>query len=149
MPVLSLTTLARQIDERTANERLLATISGYLGGLALILAGIGIYGIVAYTVQQRTAELGLRIALGASHRHVLWHVARGTIAVMVTGVGLGIVLALRASDMLSSILFGLPPSDPRVYVTAAAVLFITGIIATVPPVRRAFRIDPIVTLRYE
>jgi ABC-type antimicrobial peptide transport system permease subunit len=80
---------------------------------------------------------------------VLWCVARGTIAVMVTGVGLGIVLALRASDMLTSILFGLPPGDPRVYVTAAAVLFITGIIATVPPVLRAFRIDPIVALRYE
>jgi putative ABC transport system permease protein len=149
MPVLSLTTLARQIDERTANERLLATISGYLGGLALILAGIGIYGIVAYTVARRTAELGLRIALGASHRHVLWYVARGTVAVIVTGVGLGIVLALRASDMLTSILFGLPPGDPRVYATAAAVLFLTGVVAAVPPVLRAFRIDPVVALRYE
>jgi predicted permease len=149
MPVLSLTTLARQIDERTANERLLATISGYLGGLALILAGIGIYGIVAYTVARRTAELGLRIALGASHRHVLWCVARGTVAVIVSGVGLGIVLALGASDMLTSMLFGLPPGDPRVYATAAAVLFITGVAAAVPPVLRAFRIDPVVALRSE
>ncbi len=86
MPVLGLTLLTRQIDERTANERLLATISGLLGSLALILAGIGIYGIVVYTVARRTAELGLRIALGANHRHVLWSVARGTIAVIVTGV---------------------------------------------------------------
>jgi predicted permease len=149
MPVLGLATLARQIDDRTANERLLATISSYLGGLALILAGIGIYGIVAYTVARRTAELGLRIALGASHRHVLWFVTRGTIAVIVTGVGLGIVLALGASDMLNSILFDLAPGDPRVYATAAAVLLITGVIAAALPVLRAFRIHPVVALRYE
>jgi predicted permease len=149
MPVLSLTTLARQIEERSANERLLATISGYVGGLTLILAGIGIYGIVSYTVARRTAELALRIALGASHRQVMWHVARGTIVVIVTGVGLGIALALRASGMLNSILFGLPPDDPRVYASAAAVLFVTGLVAAVPPVLRALRIHPAVALRSE
>lgn len=149
MPMLGLTTVARQIEERTANERLLATMSGVLGVLALILAGIGIYGVVAYIVARRTAELGLRIALGASHRHVLWSVARGTAAAIAIGIGVGIAVALNASDLLTDVLFGLSPGDLRVYATAAVVLMITGVAAAIHPALKASRISPVVALRYE
>jgi ABC-type antimicrobial peptide transport system permease subunit len=149
MPVLALRTMARQIDERTANERLLAMISTVFGVLALILAGIGIYGIVAYTAAGRTAEIGLRLALGASYRHVLWRVVRGTAAVVATGVGIGLAVAAIASGTLTDIVFGLATTDARVYATAAAVLFVTGLLAAIPPVLRAFRVDPVVALKSE
>jgi ABC-type antimicrobial peptide transport system permease subunit len=149
MPMLELSTIARQIDVRSTNERLLAAISGFFAGLALMLAGIGIFGIVAYTVSRRTAELGLRVALGASHRQVVWHVARGTVVAISAGIAIGVLIAFSASDVLSGILFGLPPGDLRVYAGAAVVLSCTGLIAAVPPVLRALRIHPVNALKYE
>jgi ABC-type antimicrobial peptide transport system permease subunit len=113
------------------------------------LAGIGIFGIVAYTVSRQTAELGLRIALGASRQSVVWRVTRGIVAVICAGIAIGLLLALSASDLLQGVLFGLPPSDVRVYVGAAVVLLATGAIATVPPVLRALRIHPVEALRSE
>jgi ABC-type antimicrobial peptide transport system permease subunit len=149
LPLLGLDTMSRQVDLRAANEGLLATVSTVLGALALILAGIGVYGTVAYTVARRTPEIGLRVAVGATHRNVLWLVARGSLAVVAIGVVAGIALALVSSDALTSVLFGLERTDPRVYATAAAVLFAVGAIATIPPVMRALRIDPVTALRYE
>ena len=149
MPVLDLRTASRDIDLRTANERLLATISGILGGLALMLAGIGIYGIVTYTVRRRTPELGVRIALGAGHRHVLWTVARETLTVVVAAVALGTFLAVQASDLLTDILFGLTPGDPRVFAAGVAILFSTAVIAAARPVFRASQIHPVDVLRSE
>jgi putative ABC transport system permease protein len=149
MPVLALRTMTRQIDERTANERLLAMISTLFGVLALVLAGIGIYGIVAYTAARRTAEIGLRLALGASYRHVLWRVVRSTAAVTAIGVATGLMVAAFASGTLTDIVFGLATTDARVYATAAAVLFVTGLLAAIPPVLRAFRANPLHALKYE
>jgi predicted permease len=149
MPVLALRTMARQIDERTANERLLAMISTVFSVLALVLAGIGIYGIVAYTAARRTAEIGLRLALGASYGHVLWRVVRSTAAVIATGVAIGLTVAAFASGMLTDIVFGLATSDARVYATAAAVVCVTGLLAAIPPVLRAFRGNPLGALKYE
>jgi putative ABC transport system permease protein len=149
MPILELRTIAREIDVRSMNERLLAAISGFFGVLALLLAAVGICGIVAYTVARRTAELGLRIALGGSRRHVVWHVARGVIVAVSAGIAVGLVVAVNASDLLQSVLFGLPPSDPRVYAGAALVLACTGVGAALPPVLRAVRIHPVKALKYE
>jgi len=89
------------------------------------------------------------MALGASYWRVLWLVARGTTAVILAGAGIGAVMARTASDMLTDVLFGLPPSDPRVYAAAALVVLVTGAVAAAPPVLRAFRISPVVALRYE
>jgi predicted permease len=149
MPVLALSTLSAQIDGRVATERLLAGISGWLGLLALIPAGIGIYGIVSYTISRRTSELGLRITLGASQGSVVWLVARGTLAVITGGIIVGTVVAFSASDRLTDILFGLSPGEPGVYAAAAAILFAAGLVAALLPVLRALRIQPVVALRSE
>jgi ABC-type antimicrobial peptide transport system permease subunit len=87
--------------------------------LALMLAGIGIYGTVAYSVARRTAELGLRVALGATPPRVLWLVARRGVAVIVGGIAIGTIAAFSTSRLLTEVLFGLSPGDPRVYATAA------------------------------
>jgi predicted permease len=149
MPVLGLTTMAGHIDARAGNERLLAIVATVSGGLALILAGIGISGIVAYTVTRRTPELGLRMALGASARHVLWLVGRGSVLVVAVGLVIGVSIAVASSRLLSNLLFGVPPDDPRIYATAAGFLFLVGVVASLPPVVRALRIRPIVLLRHE
>jgi len=149
MPVLGLRTVEQQIADRTVNERLLAGTSGFFGILALLLAGIGIQGIVAYTVARRTSEIGVRIALGATQRHVMWQVVRGSVSVMIVGAGVGLTLAWTASDLAANLLFGLPSTDPLVYATAAGILLIVGIASAIPPALRALRIQPVSALRYE
>jgi putative ABC transport system permease protein len=149
MPVLSLATMSRQIDVLAANERLLASMSGVFAALALILAGIGIYGIVSYTVSRRTPELGVRMALGASHGHVLGQVLRDTAVVTSAGVVIGVVVASRMSDLVAGVVFGLSADDPRVYAAAAVVLLSTAVVAAARPVVRALRIHPVDALRSE
>jgi putative ABC transport system permease protein len=149
MPVVGMTTFSRAIDERLANERLLAAVGGMFGVVALLLAGVGIYGIVAHAVARRTPELGLRMALGAGRRQVIWLVLRSTVTVMTIGIVLGLAIAIAASDTISSLLFGLPSTDPRVYAAAVAFLSLVGIAASIPPVLRAVHIDPMTTLRRE
>lgn len=149
MPVLALRTMSRQIDARSANERLLASMSGVIGALALVLAGIGIYGIVSYTVSRRTPELGVRVALGASHGHVLGEVLRETAFVTGAGVAIGVVVAIQLSGLVSGVVFGLSPGDPRLYATAAVVLSSTAIVAAARPVVRALHIHPADALRSE
>jgi ABC-type antimicrobial peptide transport system permease subunit len=141
--------MAGHIDARTANERLLATMSGFFGALALVVAAIGLYGIVAYTVARRTPEIGVRVALGASRSHVLWQVVRASVLVSGVGVLVGLGVSLAASRLLEGFLFGLPPTDPRIYSGAVASLVVAGIVAAVPPVLRALRVDPVTALRYE
>jgi predicted permease len=149
LPVIDLTTLEAQVDARSGNERLLATMSGFFGALALVVAAIGIYGIVAYTVARRTPEIGVRIALGAPRGHVLWQVVRASIAVSGIGVSVGLGVALAASRLLEGFLFGLAATDPRVYSGAIVCLLGAAVVAAVPPVLRALRIDPVTALRYE
>jgi putative ABC transport system permease protein len=149
MPVLALTSVSRHIDERLANERLLAAMSAVFSGLALALAAIGIYGIAAFAVARRTAELGVRLALGAARTHVTWLVVRGTVLVLALGVLLGVPASAGVSRLASSLLFGVPPGDPRVYGGAIAVLVLAGLFACVAPVTRALRIQPVVALRAE
>jgi ABC-type antimicrobial peptide transport system permease subunit len=149
LPVLALRTLARQVNERVASERLLAGMSGVLGALALLLAAIGIYGIVAYTVVRRTTELGIRAALGATPADLLWRVTSATVAVVAVGIGLGVAIAAGASGLVTSMLYGVEPGDPRVYGTAAVALLLTAMAAALPPVMRALRFDPVAALRSE
>jgi predicted permease len=142
-------TLALQRDERLVNERLLAALSGYLAALALLLAGIGVYGVVTYSVTQRTTELGLRIALGAQRAGLLWLVIRGTLALVTVAALLGVTAAFMTSSLLSSFLFGIQPAEPWVYSVTVAVLIGVGLLATVGPTLRAIRIDPVETLRWQ
>jgi predicted permease len=149
IPVLGLQTLGGQIDVHLVNERALAVMSIVFGVLALIVASVGIYGIVAYGVTRRTAELGLRIALGARRRHILWLVVRGTLVVVAAGGLIGMTIASLAGGLVRTMLFQLDATDARVYGAATACLLLVGVAACVPPVLRALRIQPERALRYE
>ena len=147
--VTAVKTLVAQRDERLINERLLALLSTCFGGLALLLAGIGVYGVVTYSVTQRTAELGLRMALGARRAGLLWLVIRGHLTLVIGAVLLGATTAFMTSSLLSSFLFGVHPAEPWVYSMTVALLIAIGLVSTVAPTVRAMRIDPIETLRWE
>jgi len=149
IPVLELQTLGGQIDVRLVNERALAAMSIVFGVLALIVASVGIYGIVAYGVTRRTAELGLRIALGARRRQIMWLVVRGTLVVVATGAAIGLTVASLASGLIRTMLFQLDATDVRIYSAAMVCLVLVGIASCVPPVLRALRIQPETALRYE
>jgi predicted permease len=148
-PNLSLTVnvLADQVNASLTQERLLAMLSGFFGALALLLAGIGLYGVTSYAVSRRRAEIGIRMALGADRRGVI-RLVLGRVAVL---VGLGVLagggLSLWASRYAESLLFGLPPRDPATFAAAAIVLGAVGALAGWLPARRASRLDPARVLR--
>jgi predicted permease len=142
-------TLAEQRDERLVNERLLAFLSGGLGVLALLLAAVGVYGVVNYAVTQRTSEFGLRIALGAQRAGLLWLATRGTLVLLAAAVLLGVAVAFATSSWLSSFLFGVRPAELWVYALTVAILLAIGLLSTVGPTLRAMRIDPVETLRWQ
>jgi putative ABC transport system permease protein len=145
----TLTTLTAQMDESLTRERLLATLSGFFGGLALLLAGIGLYGTVAYNVACRRPEIAIRVTLGAMRGRVL-RMVLGEVGWMVgTGVALGILLALATTRWISSFLFGLTASDPATLTFAAATLAAVALAAGALPAWRAARLDPVVSLRGE
>jgi predicted permease len=149
IPVLGLQTLSGQIDVRLVNERALTAMSIVFGVLALIVASVGIYGIVAYGVTRRTAEIGLRIALGARRHQILWLVVRGTLIVVAAGATIGLTVASLAGGLVRTMLFQLDATDPRIYGAAVVCLVLVGIASCVPPVLRALRIQPETALRYE
>ncbi|HLK66059.1 MAG TPA: ABC transporter permease [Bryobacteraceae bacterium] len=137
------------VDERLVQERLVATLSGFFGALALLLAAVGLYGVMAYAVQRRTREIGIRMSMGAERSQVLWMVAREAFGLIIAGVVLGLPVALAASRLVSSMLFGLTVTDPSTIVAATLLLLIAGQLAAFLPAYRASRVDPMVALRYE
>jgi putative ABC transport system permease protein len=149
LPYVSVRPLEDLVEPQYRPWRLGATAFGLFGGLALVLAAIGLYGVLAYTVVQRTQELGIRIALGAVPRDVFALVVRQGLTVAGIGVGLGVVLALAAGKVLSSLLYGVSPRDPVVLAVATAVLLAAAAVASWLPARRAARVDPVVALRSE
>jgi ABC-type antimicrobial peptide transport system permease subunit len=149
LPVIGLNSMEVRIEESVHTERLIAVLSGAFGVLATLLAAIGLYGIVAYTVARRTSELGVRIALGASQGRVLGLVLKE--AAMLAGVGLAIGLpaALALSRLIESQLFGIKAADPLTFVAGGALLAAVALLAGYLPGRRASRIDQITALRHE
>jgi ABC-type antimicrobial peptide transport system permease subunit len=130
-------------------ERLLATLSSFFGALALLLACVGLYGLMAYAVARRTPEIGIRLALGARRDSIMWLVLRETIGLTLAGVALGIPLALWAARYVKSVLFGISPSDPLTVAATVATLVGVAALAGYIPARRAINVDPMVALRYE
>jgi len=137
------------IDATILRERLMATLSGFFGVLALLLACIGLYGILSYGVASRTAELGIRMALGAQRRDVFWLILREALWLVLIGMAVGLPLVFAVTRLAATLLFDLSPTDPVSLIAAALLLFGVAMLAGYLPSRRATRVDPIVALRYE
>jgi predicted permease len=142
-------TMQQQVDSSVGLERLMASLSVFFGTLALLLTAVGLYGILAYTVALRTGEIGIRMALGARRGHVIWLVVRGAMSYVLAGIVIGAVVALAASHVVASLLYGVRPNDPGNLVTAVFVLLVAAALAALFPSLRASRVDPAVSLRQE
>jgi len=149
VPFLEVHTLAEEIDDTTSGERLTAALASLFGAIAALLAGAGIYGLLAYVVTERRREIGIRMALGARPAQIGNLIARQTLIMTVAGVTLGLVGALIAGPGIRALLYGISPQDP--ISLAAAVIFVTltAALATIFPAVRATKVDPMVALRYE
>ncbi len=149
MPIGSIRTMNQQIEESLATERLTAYISVFIGVLALLLTSVGLYGVLAYGVTQRTGEIGIRMALGAQRPAVVWLVVRE--AMWQTGVGLmmGVAVVLSASRLLRAMLFGVQPNDPATIGVTVVILLVVCAAAAALPAHRATRLDPMRALREE
>jgi putative ABC transport system permease protein len=146
---LEFSSLARQVDDSLVQERLLATLSTFFGGLALLLAMIGLYGAVSYGVTQRRSEFGIRIALGAPPGSILRLVMRDVALMLIGGAVGGMAISFVAVRLVQKFLFGLTPDDPATFLTAIVLLATVGVAAAYVPARRAMSVDPMVALRYE
>ncbi|MGH9838189.1 MAG: ADOP family duplicated permease [Blastocatellia bacterium] len=149
LPILRVTTIEGQLNRVLAQERLIAALSGFFGVLAVLLACLGLYGVISYTVARRTNEIGLRLALGATPAGVLWLVLKESLWLVLGGIVLGVPLALAATRLISTRLFGVSPTDP--FTLAVAVFFLVAIatLAALLPACRAASVDPMVALRHE
>jgi putative ABC transport system permease protein len=146
---LTTKTVAESVDSQLVEERVIALLSGFFGALALLLASIGLYGLMSYAVTRRTREMGIRVALGAQRKNVLWIVLRETLALALIGLAIGIPCAVAACRFISSLLFGLSPSDLPTIAVVSLLLLLVALFAGYIPARRASSIDPLVALRSE
>ena len=149
LPIFDMKTMTAVMDESLFIERMVAALSVAFGALATLLAAIGLYGVMSYTVARRTREIGIRMALGAERSSVLWLVLREVALMVGIGVGVGLPLAFALSRIVQSQLFGLSAHDPIALVAAASILAFVALAAGYLPARRATRVDPMLALRYE
>jgi ABC-type antimicrobial peptide transport system permease subunit len=149
LPIYWPQTLEKMVAGAKFFNRLFAWIFGVFGGVALVLSAVGLYGVMAYSVGQRTQEIGVRMALGASSGDVLRMILREGGLRLVFGLALGVVLAFFASKLQANSLYGIKPSDPVTYVGALCTLAVAGLLACLIPALRALRVNPVEALRNE
>ena len=128
---------------------LAAALAGILGGLGLILALVGVFGVISFSVSQRTNEIGIRMAMGAAQSSILGMILRQGVWIISGGVAAGVLLALAISRLVANFIYGVSPYDPLTYVSVTAILGIVALLACYFPARRATRVDPMIALRYE
>ncbi len=141
--------LQGMIHDELVGERLMATLSGFFGVLAALLATVGLYGVMSYMVARRTNEIGIRMTLGAGRGEITRMILREAGVLLSVGLAVGLVLALAGARAVGSVLFGLKPYDPLTFVAATALLAVVAVAASYLPARRATRVDPMIALRYE
>ncbi len=148
-PVSKIQTLDELLDGEVAQRRVQSALLGAFAALALILACVGIYGVMSYMVARRTREIGVRLALGADARTIFGDVAREGLTMTAAGIAAGISAALILSRLLAALVFGVSANEPRIYIGTAALFVLVALLACYVPARRAARIDPMEALRYE
>jgi putative ABC transport system permease protein len=148
-PVYSIRTLDSVLSESVATPRFRTLLLGVFAGVALILAGVGIYGVISYAVSQRTQEIGIRMALGAQAADVLTLVVKGGMTLALIGVAVGLAGAFALTRLMTTLLFSVRPTDLATFATVSIGLIVVALFACFIPARRATKIDPLVALRYE
>ena len=149
VPIYAVAPMSQLVEQQTAGARFTALLMGLFGALALALATIGIYGIVSYSVTQRSREIGVRTALGAQRADVFRMVIGHALALTGVGIALGLAGALALTPLITSQLYGVSPTEPIVFVVMSLALLAAAGLASYLPARRATRVDPLVCLRYE
>jgi predicted permease len=149
LAVSNMKTQAMHIDQAISQEIALARLCTAFAVLALVIACVGLYGTVAFTVSRRTGEIGIRMALGARRAGIVWLVLRSVLTLELLGFVIGVPIVLAGSRYVESLLFGITPNDPRALIAAVVLLFSAGLVASYVPARRASSIDPMIAVRHE
>jgi len=149
LPVSGFETVEQHLSNLIAEPRLYTLLLGVFAVIALLLASVGIYGVMSYSVTERTHEIGIRMALGAKQTDVLGFVIRQGLTLTLIGLGIGIVISLALTRLMESLLFGVSATDPLTFVCISLLLAMVALLASYLPARRATRVDPMIALRYE
>ena len=149
LPVTDVANLPDLIEASVAQPRFRTFLLGLFAAMALVLAAIGIFGVISHSVSQRTREIGIRVALGAQSKDVLKQVLQEGARLAAVGLALGLAGSLAATRLIATLLFGVKPADPLTFVVVAVILVSVTLAASYIPARRATRVDPTVALRYE
>jgi predicted permease len=149
LPLYDVKTMQQWLSESLARRRFAMLTLGLFAGVAMLLAGVGIYGVMSYTVAQRTREMGIRVALGAQTRDVLRLIVRQGMSLTGIGVGLGLVAAVASTRLMAPLVFGVRATDPLTFAVIALLLALVALLACWLPARRATKVDPMIALRCE
>jgi len=148
-PVSNVRTMNQVLSDTVSQEKFQTLLLTLFGGLAVLLACIGLYGLISYAVTNRTNEIGLRLALGARQADVLTLILKQGLVITLVGIVIGLSAAFAVTRILAGMLFEISPTDPVTFFGSAALLFVVAVVACYLPARRATKVDPLVALRYE
>jgi putative ABC transport system permease protein len=148
-PVSNIATMEEVLSDSIARQRFSMLLLAIFAGVALVLAAVGIYGVMSYSVAQRTHEIGIRMALGAQTGAVLKLAVGYGLKLVLVGIVIGLIAAFLLTRVMSTLLFGITPTDPMTFTLISAILILVALIASYIPARRATKVDPVIALRYQ